>query len=390
MSGKRILIVDDTKEIGRMIQAALETLDSTLQVSVLTSAEDALLALPRQPIDLLVVDVRLPGISGLELTRKLRARRQNTKVIQISGIGDPHIRDQAIEMGADQFFSKPLVMSEFLGAVQQLLGMEKGPFGSPPPASVPDLLGGLRHGLCAAAVVLVDEFGSLVALDGDLPHGWAAAAVAGEDTTGLPILEPSLRDAVAESLAAAEKANPLLGNQRGEKALVLRGEVFDLVAAPVTPAFRLLVVLNRSPSAVRLAIALDEVLMAQKRLEKALTELPLAGPTSALRKVEVSKPATKPIGQTGPMGKAAGAPPSPDSAKSSSPVKAAAPVEDERLARELEAMIRKPGKGALKPADVETFWEQLSTRKEGAQEGDPDMLSFDQASKMGLAPRDSE
>jgi len=195
---------------------------------------------------------------------------------------------------------------------------------------------------------------------------------------------------VAESLAAAEKANPLLGNQRGEKALVLRGEVFDLVAAPVTPAFRLLVVLNRSPSAVRLAIALDEVLMAQKRLEKALTELPLAGPTSALRKVEVSKPATKPIGQTGPMGKAAGAPPSPDSAKSSSPVKAAAPVEDERLARELEAMIRKPGKGALKPADVETFWEQLSTRKEGAQEGDPDMLSFDQASKMGLAPRDSE
>jgi CheY-like chemotaxis protein len=66
MSGKRILIVDDTKEIGRMIQAALETLDSTLQVSVLTNAEDALLALPRQPIDLLVVEIprRRPAAPG--------------------------------------------------------------------------------------------------------------------------------------------------------------------------------------------------------------------------------------------------------------------------------------------------------------------------------------
>jgi len=393
MSGKRILIVDDTKEIGRMIQAALETLDATLQVNVLTNAEDALLALPRQPIDLLVVDVRLPGISGLELTRKLRARRQNAKVIQISGINDPHLRDQAIEMGADLFLSKPLVMGEFLTAVQELLGLEKSRVGSPPSASVADQLAGLRSRLGAAAAVLVDAHGRLAAREGDLPQGWAAVtadAATGEDTAGSITLETNLGVSLAECLAAAEKVNPLLGNRSGEKALVLRGEAFDLVAAPVTGAFRLLVVLNRSASTVRLAIALDEVLVAQKNLEKALLEMPLAEPTFAPGKSEAARPATAPIAKTVPVIAGAAAPRAPEMVKSSGSAKGPAPVEDERLARELETLIRKPGKGALKPAEVETFWEQLSTRSEGAQQDDPDMLSFDQARQMGLAPRETD
>ncbi len=89
MSPKRVLVVDDTREIGRMIQAALETLGPGLVTTVLPTAEEALQEIDRQTFDLMVIDVRLPGISGLELTRKLHSRKHTAKVIQISGINDP-------------------------------------------------------------------------------------------------------------------------------------------------------------------------------------------------------------------------------------------------------------------------------------------------------------
>jgi CheY-like chemotaxis protein len=392
MSGKRILIVDDTKEIGRMIQAALETLDPSLQVSVLTNAEDALLALPRQPIDMMVVDVRLPGISGLELTRKLRARRQTAKVIQISGVNDPHLKEQSIEMGADMFFPKPLVMSEFLDAVQQLLGIEKRGLGGAPSASAVDQLAGLRGRLGAAAVVLVDAYGRMVAQEGDLPSGWTAAAENKPD--GLPLLGADLRDALVESLAAAEKAAPLLGNPGGEKVLVWRGESVDLVAAPIAPEFQLLVILYRTASAVRLAIALDEVLAAQKALENELLGVPLPEPTPGAPKSKVTRPVTlppaAPVAKTGAAAAPAGSASGRETANPASSAKAPAHSEDERLARELESLMRKPGKAALKPADVDSFWEQVSTQQENALQANPDVLSFDQARQMGLAPGEAD
>jgi hypothetical protein len=158
----------------------------------------------------------------------------------------------------------------------------------------------------------------------------------------------------------------------------------------VLPDWHSLVVLKRSPSAVRLAIALDEVLGAQKRLEKApAAGLPAAEQPSAGPRFETATPATAPIAKTVPAAGAHPAGKASPPAKGSPAAGSAAP-EDERLARELEALIRKPGKGALKSTEVDTFWEQLSVQKEGSQQGDPGMLSFDQARQMGLAPRESD
>jgi CheY-like chemotaxis protein len=133
MAAKQILIVDDTREISRLLEAALKVLDSKLHTKVVPSAEEAFLEISRRVYDLLIVDVRLPGISGLEFTQKVRSVRKNIRIIQISGLNDPGLKDNAISMGADVFLPKPLAIGEFLSTVEGLLDVD--PF--IPPQSMP-------------------------------------------------------------------------------------------------------------------------------------------------------------------------------------------------------------------------------------------------------------
>jgi CheY-like chemotaxis protein len=88
----------------------------------LPSAEEAMLVLFRHRVDLLIVDFRLPGISGLEFMDKVRRRNPDVRVIMITGVQDRQIKRRIAEAGAFAFFLKPVHMTEFLNAVQNALG----------------------------------------------------------------------------------------------------------------------------------------------------------------------------------------------------------------------------------------------------------------------------
>ena len=86
------------------------------------SAEEGLELLARVPFDLVVTDVGLPGMSGTELLRALRAVRPDTPVIVITG-GDEALREvDFIDMGAAAYLQKPFTIGELLGAVEGVLG----------------------------------------------------------------------------------------------------------------------------------------------------------------------------------------------------------------------------------------------------------------------------
>ena len=70
MSSYHILIVDDQKDIRRVLVSGLQTLGQKLDVIEVPSAEEAMLLAPRRTFDLIVTDVRLPGISGLDLVKR--------------------------------------------------------------------------------------------------------------------------------------------------------------------------------------------------------------------------------------------------------------------------------------------------------------------------------
>ena len=122
MDRYRVIIVDDHHDVRRMLHAWVKTLGPQYDVLAMPSGEEAILDASRQPVDLLIADFRLPGITGLELMAKIKRRYPDLKVILITGMSDPKIRRQVAEAGADAFFIKPVEMPDFLDAVERLLG----------------------------------------------------------------------------------------------------------------------------------------------------------------------------------------------------------------------------------------------------------------------------
>ncbi len=79
MGKQRILIVEDQRDVRRLLRAGLETLELDLEIIDVPSGEEALLLSTRQPFDVLVADVRLPGISGLELKKRAQIQQSGPK-----------------------------------------------------------------------------------------------------------------------------------------------------------------------------------------------------------------------------------------------------------------------------------------------------------------------
>lgn len=119
----RVLIVDDQRDVRRMLRAALETLDAGMSITDVPSGEEAILVIARQPVELLISDVRLPGISGLELIERTRVRNPELHLILITGMTDDATRQQLDHAMADAYFFKPLKIGDLLDTVQDLLGI---------------------------------------------------------------------------------------------------------------------------------------------------------------------------------------------------------------------------------------------------------------------------
>ena len=123
MSLKRVLIVDDAMDLGRLYQDALRTLYEGVPVTFVPSAEEAMLETSRYTFDLMIADIRLPGMSGFDLVRKLRARQPNIKVIMITGMRkDARMDKEFFESGAQKLLVKPVSIPDFLDTVREVVG----------------------------------------------------------------------------------------------------------------------------------------------------------------------------------------------------------------------------------------------------------------------------
>jgi len=121
MAAYRVLVVEDNHEVRRMVTASIKTLGAEIDVLDVPSAEEALLINTTLPLDLVVLDIRLPGMSGLEMVTKLRKGKPETKIILVTGVEDEAIRQQVSEAGAEAFFFKPIAITTFLDVVKHSL-----------------------------------------------------------------------------------------------------------------------------------------------------------------------------------------------------------------------------------------------------------------------------
>jgi two-component system phosphate regulon response regulator OmpR len=132
----RVLIVDDEAELRALLQRYLS--EQGLGVRAVPDAAQAERLLARERFDVLVLDVMMPGEDGLSLCRRLRAQGETIPILMLTARGDPIDRIVGLEMGADDYLSKPFNPRELLARVQamwrrqRMLGAHGGPAGEAP------------------------------------------------------------------------------------------------------------------------------------------------------------------------------------------------------------------------------------------------------------------
>jgi two-component system OmpR family response regulator len=128
-----VLVVDDEAAIRELVRRYFEA--NGFRVSVAGDSAMARAALGTEPIDLVLLDIGLPGEDGLTLTRHLREHWRGAVII-VSGRGDAVERIVGLEVGADDYVSKPFELRELLARARSVLrrtAVVAAPYGTPVP-----------------------------------------------------------------------------------------------------------------------------------------------------------------------------------------------------------------------------------------------------------------
>lgn len=368
----KVLIVDDASDFGRFLKSALTTLDPSISVQILPSAEEALLIFPLVNPDLLIADYRLPGMSGLEMIRKVRSRYPDTSIIIVTALPNDEITAQAQDLKVDAFFRKPMPIDDFMTAVRNCLYKDTPP--SPlsvediltgisdsnilaanaaeqtAPPRLPDVLSQLRQRSDAQAVLLVDDVGHILAqagncIDIDFESDWIPSILA--------------------ALTASKRVALLLGIKNPEDFHTLRGETFDLLYSSIGQ-YALLVVHAAGRASDKMTLLFEEVINVRGALMACLGEKGVSAQSQL------------------------------DSASSSELTEILPPnlddllqefESDEPQSGDFEALF-KTGARIDELKDADTFWEETLANSQIVDQSSPDVLSYDQARKLGLAPGD--
>lgn len=113
----RVLAVEDHPEIGNMMRLALSR--ALIEAVIATSAEEALTRLTTETYDLILLDISLPGMSGIEMCRQLKTdeRLKRIPVIFVSGETAVAYKEEAKRLGALDFIEKPFELLPFLARI---------------------------------------------------------------------------------------------------------------------------------------------------------------------------------------------------------------------------------------------------------------------------------
>ncbi len=112
-----MLVVEDHPEIGNLMRAALTR--ARIEATLITTGEEAVARARQQPFDLILLDVALPGISGLDVCRRLKSDKtlRHIPVTFVSGQTSKAYLDEARRLGAVDFIGKPFELLDFLARV---------------------------------------------------------------------------------------------------------------------------------------------------------------------------------------------------------------------------------------------------------------------------------
>ncbi|MDT8318227.1 MAG: response regulator [bacterium] len=119
MAGETILVVDDEKNILNLSDRILE--NEGFRVITAGSGEEALKLLDKESVDLLLTDIRMPGMDGMELLTRFKRQRPDNAAVIFTGHGTIDMTIEALGVGADGFVLKPFTKTDLTGTVNNAL-----------------------------------------------------------------------------------------------------------------------------------------------------------------------------------------------------------------------------------------------------------------------------
>jgi CheY-like chemotaxis protein len=364
----RFLIVDDQRDIRRLLCAGLSTLPFKIEVVDVPSAEEALLV-AHSAFDLMISDVRLPGISGLDLFHRIQKLQPKMKIMLMTGLSDPNTRQEIEGAGAEAFFYKPVDLNEFLAKVQHALSValpDETEFkknqprtGLVKPLALVDSLENLRRKAVMGLAAVLDGGGKVMAQAGFLQGVFD---------------QPGLQDGLARLQQVSVEISNRLNSVDPENIIYIAGKNQYLCALSINPA-HLLVLVSEQPFQNRL-VELDLWLPAAVRqLDQILVGEKPVPPVSPELASEL-QPAPGVISESGETGS-----------------NLQATLEEELAEVEIsaadlaavDALFDQSSVRKLKSQDLDEFWDSLAEESSAQQAGEGS-ISYDDARDMGLAP----
>jgi two-component system OmpR family response regulator len=115
----RVLLIDDEKELVTTLSERLDL--RGIDNDWVTSGDAGLDLIRKEPYDWVVVDLKMPGLSGFESIKAIKEMRPQTRVILLTGHSAAEDLDHALELGADRYLVKPVDIDDLLSLMQQEL-----------------------------------------------------------------------------------------------------------------------------------------------------------------------------------------------------------------------------------------------------------------------------
>jgi DNA-binding response OmpR family regulator len=123
MKGKSVLIVDDEKNIRLTLSQALEVLE--VETDTVANGEEALAKLKEKEFGLMLLDLKMPGMDGMEVLRQVSTIRPDIRVIILTAYGTVESAVEAMKLGASDFIQKPFSPDEIRELVSRVMDREK-------------------------------------------------------------------------------------------------------------------------------------------------------------------------------------------------------------------------------------------------------------------------
>ena len=120
----RLLVVDDESIVGKRLKQVFSKIG--FEVETYTEAAPAMVAMAEKPFDIVVTDLKMEGMDGMEVLKRVRDMNPRTQVIIITGYASPATAELAQQQGVFEFLAKPFRLDELKQVIFRALEQQKG------------------------------------------------------------------------------------------------------------------------------------------------------------------------------------------------------------------------------------------------------------------------